>query len=145
VIANYCKLWHMVKNHNTRIHAPISLKETWATSSSTHHLLDFLLAITEVILKLRIKYKDARVVILKCIFFLLAYNKIYDSKIDTEGKWTLHATFNHCLATVPQSMKILQFGKRVCSEMLNSQNKMKYKGCQARIQSYCNSIGVYGC
>jgi hypothetical protein len=48
VIVNHYKYRHMVDNHNSYRHAPISLEETWATSTWTHHVLAFLLAITKV-------------------------------------------------------------------------------------------------
>jgi hypothetical protein len=46
VVANHYHYRHMVDDHNARRHAPISLEETWATSTWSHKVFAFVLLIT---------------------------------------------------------------------------------------------------
>jgi Transposase IS4 len=56
VISNHFTYRHMVDDHNSRRHSPISLEATWATKTWENRVFTFLLAITEVNINLANTY-----------------------------------------------------------------------------------------
>jgi hypothetical protein len=53
---NHFKFRHQVDDHNAKRHKPISLEETWSTKWYAHRVFAFLLAVTEVNVKLMMDY-----------------------------------------------------------------------------------------
>jgi hypothetical protein len=160
IVANHYKFRHMVDDHNARRHAPISLEETWATSTWTHRVLAFLIAITEVNMLLWTRYserlqstnnkKDYSVLAFrKVLAFSLIYNKHYEFNKATEDKRSstrLAAAFEHVLATVPKGTKMTVEGKFIECATPYHQIKCSTAGCSARVRTYCPcSRGVYRC
>jgi hypothetical protein len=160
VVANHYQFRHVVDDHNSRRHAPISLEETWATSAWPHRVLAFLLAITEVNMGLWVRYEDKKkattttkdhsvLTFRKTLAFALIYNKYYDFQADTEAKRSsmrLAATAEHFLLTMPVGYKMQHDGKMVECKTRYHQMKCSTKGCQTRVRTYCQcSRGVYRC
>lgn len=151
VINNHYKYRHLVDDHNSKRHQPISLEVTWATSRWECRVFAFLLAVTEVNIFLadNFFFNGAHSCMLgfrKLFAYALIFNKYY-SNTESESISPTHRTRRqsaHHLITIPPYKKFRQDG--VLIKTGTQYNQRKCQDCDRRVRTYCNcSPGVHRC
>jgi Transposase IS4 len=150
VIRNHYLYRHMVDDHNSKRHAPISLEVTWATHTWTNRVFAFLLAITEVNVFLATKYFTQRqptsmLEFRKAFSKELIYNRYIAQEQQEEHRRSRRTSRNleHELTTLPKKRKFSV--TRIVRANMDYQ-QFKCSGCPKRIRTYCRCTpGIFLC
>ena len=142
VVHNHYLYRHSVDDHNNKRHSPIGLEEVWATKTWEHRVFAFLLAVTEVNVKLAMEYffqqeKTSQLDFRKQLAKALIYNDYME--VDSPRKRPRPATTEnqeHSLETLPVNTKFC--GAKIveaCSEYPQKQCSICKK---KRCRTYCS-------
>jgi Transposase IS4 len=150
VISNHFKYRHMVDDHNSRRHSPISLEATWATKTWDYRVFAFLLAITEVNINLANSYFYTKETVgsldfRKQLARALINNKYLRQETPEGARRSKRRVSGkeHELLTLPKNRKFLA-DRVVPSAMAYPQ--FKCHDCQKKRRTYCScSPGIIRC
>jgi hypothetical protein len=141
VIANHFRYRHMVDDHNSKRHSPISLEVVWATKEWEKRVLAFLLAITEVNVMLSAVYfynkpQQSMLQFRKEFSKALINNSLIITQQENEERRATRSSIHtiHELCKIPKGMKF-QGGRLTKSSMEYGQYKCV--GCSRKIRTYC--------
>jgi hypothetical protein len=150
VIGNHFKYRHLVDDHNAKRHSPISLEVVWATKTWEKRVFAFLLAVTEVNVKLGAEYFYGMEQ-LSMIKFRKRFSKelIYNKYITMEEADAVAATARASRQTIHEALKIPVKMKFKLTRLVRSNMKYgqyKCNSCPRRVRTYCKcSPGVIRC
>ena len=149
VLHNHFRYRHLINDHNSKRHQPISLEVVWATQEWGCRPFEFLLAVTEVNVKLVSEHFggcEDKGMIAFCKQF--AWELINNDYLEREAaephsSACQHKEMDHVLISLP-------CGKTFCgTEMVVSKSSYPQASCircHAKMRSYCKcSPGTYCC
>jgi Transposase IS4 len=150
VISNHFTYRHMVDDHNSRRHSPISLEATWATKSWENRVFAFLLAITEVNINLAHTYFYTKETVGSIDFrkdFAKAlinnrYQRVEVTEASRRSRRRLSGK-DHELLTLPKNRK---FSANHIVPAAMAYPQFKCHDCPKKRRTYCScSPGIIRC
>jgi Transposase IS4 len=141
IIYNHYHYRHAVDDHNNKRHSPISLEAIWATHWWPNRVFSFLLAVTEVNIKLTMEYfmgvdKVSMLVFRRNFAEALINNKDLHNQVDCSPNRELRPrSCHHQLLTV-DSFKRWNGVKFVRAKTQFPQRKCT--GCGRKVRTYCS-------
>jgi hypothetical protein len=141
VVYNHFRYRHVIDDHNSKRHSPISLEVTWATKWWPHRVFAFLLAVTEVNVMLASVHfggytKSSTLNFRKRMSNELIFNPYIPQKDNGEPRRSPRneATRTHSLRTLPRGKKFSG------PEMVDSKTDYPQAGCRSckkKVRTYC--------
>jgi Transposase IS4 len=140
VVANHYEYRHAVDDHNSKRHSPISFERVWGTKHWKDRVFAFLLSVTEVNVKLALKYfynVD--------IQSMIEFRKLFAKALIGNEHWIRHEESlrrSDRLASISQhKLVMIPAGKKFLNGQLVS-SKCKYalakcSTCKSRVRTYC--------
>ena len=149
VLHNHFRYQHLIDDHNSKRHQPISLEVVWATQEWSCRPFAFLLAVTEVNVKLASEHfgghEDKGMIAFHKQFAWELLNNDYLKRKAAEP----HSSASQCKEMDHVLISLLH-GKKICgTEMVVSKLSYPQASCirsHAKTRSYCKcSPGTYCC
>ena len=141
VVHNHYLYRHSVDDHNNRRHSPIGLEEVWGTKNWEHRVFAFLLAVTEVNVKLAMEYfyqhdKCSQLDFRKKLAKALIYNDYLEAESPRKKRRAaMNETMEHSLQTLPVHKKFS--GARIVDSISEYPQKICTLCKKRRCRTYC--------